>query len=417
MRIDITFTNAALAKALHDSAGRGGEWVERDAGLARHAQDHLEVLCAGIPIATPAARVLVHAAAGLSGPTPLPLAERTLPLVALEIDEQGECSASSWGFDTAGRHALAALRLPGMPPIPLHAAGDASARLSSMLAGSLDTWRRDYEGQFGQRSRLAGALHGVEAIDRAAALPVAVVGCGSNGSLLAEGLARLGHPLTLIDPDRIERGNLGTLAASPGDIGRPKADALAERIGGLTPCRTLVAYVAEHVAVRAIARCALLVTAVDNDSARALAARLAAAYLKPHLDVATGVLAQARGGDIRLTFPGEGCLQCLGGFATDSGQSPMGSRYPWQKNGRLGSLGSLNGIAANFAVRLIEETFLRPAAVDTTGQWWRIDDRLPAEFGAARLSAQTKLSCHFCEHAGRGDDFSIEYANLPQEPV
>ena len=60
-----------------------------------------------------------------------------------------------------------------------------------------------------------------------------VVGCGGTGSFVAEGLCRLfksNHPLLLIDHDRVEPHNLRRQNFFDRDVGKFKAQALAERL-------------------------------------------------------------------------------------------------------------------------------------------------------------------------------------------
>jgi len=63
---------------------------------------------------------------------------------------------------------------------------------------------------------------------------IAVVGCGGTGGFLAEGLCRLFRDtsirLILVDPDRVEERNLLRQNFYPEDLGRFKAQALAERL-------------------------------------------------------------------------------------------------------------------------------------------------------------------------------------------
>ena len=69
--------------------------------------------------------------------------------------------------------------------------------------------------------------------------PVAVVGCGGIGSFAALALAKMGcRHLALYDDDRVEPHNLPNQLYRPGDVGRPKAEALAEIVRtftGVTP--------------------------------------------------------------------------------------------------------------------------------------------------------------------------------------
>ncbi|MFH1003492.1 MAG: ThiF family adenylyltransferase [Chloroflexota bacterium] len=105
---------------------------------------------------------------------------------------------------------------------------------------------------------------------------IVVVGCGGTGGFAAEGLCRLlldapGLKLLLIDGDRVEERNLGRQNFGPEDLGRYKAQALAERLA--RRYHRPVAYSArflEHLPLDAF----LGVGCVDNAAARAAIARL-----------------------------------------------------------------------------------------------------------------------------------------------
>lgn len=63
---------------------------------------------------------------------------------------------------------------------------------------------------------------------------IMVVGCGGTGGFVAEGLCRLlagtGYKIVLVDHDRVEERNLGRQNFYKPDLGRFKAQALAERL-------------------------------------------------------------------------------------------------------------------------------------------------------------------------------------------
>jgi molybdopterin/thiamine biosynthesis adenylyltransferase len=318
-------------------------------------------------------------------------------------------------------------------------------------------------------SRTIGALGG--GVWRAlTALETVVVGCGRSGSLLAVELAHLGvRRMTLIDPDRVEPHNLGEMAAvTREDIGRPKAvavvdrlrreqlrnDAVLEAIGeSVTSLRSLTA----------IKRADLVVCCVDNPAARLATAYLATVYLKPLVDLGTGIFHettedQARlssrvssadgsrrerepgvrrmGADVRLILPGR-CLVCVGGIgqwergvealrrelAAPGGETSQGNRgrpasdpdpQAWRRE-RAGSLRSLNGLAVHLAVRLVEETV---AGRNDASRW------LHVEFGPAGLptleqrESPQPIACPLCAVSGRGDgalnDFGVWLAVLAE---
>ena len=65
---------------------------------------------------------------------------------------------------------------------------------------------------------------------------VAVIGCGALGAPIAEMLIRGGvHQMTIFDGDAIEIGNLTRHTLSMNDIGKSKADQLAQRLNSLNP--------------------------------------------------------------------------------------------------------------------------------------------------------------------------------------
>lgn len=80
-------------------------------------------------------------------------------------------------------------------------------------------------------------LLGVPAMEKLSHSHVAVLGLGGVGSWCAEALARSGvGELTLADCDQVGRSNLNRqLAATLAALGRPKAEAMAERITQVSP--------------------------------------------------------------------------------------------------------------------------------------------------------------------------------------
>lgn len=130
----------------------------------------------------------------------------------------------------------------------------------------------DYRQRFGGVGRLLGA----RALERLQAAHVAVVGLGGVGSWTVEGLARSGvGALTLIDLDDVCVTNVNRqLPALDGQIGRPKAAVLAERVRLINPaCRveTAVEFFTEATAERLLApKFDCVVDAVDLMSHKAL---------------------------------------------------------------------------------------------------------------------------------------------------
>lgn len=143
-------------------------------------------------------------------------------------------------------------------------------------------------------SRTIGALGGERTWERLTRLRIAVIGCGRTGSVVAVTLARLGIPrLTLIDPDLIEPHNLGEMdAVTDADLGRPKAEALADHLRALMPhpLASPLPVVAplHNPEVRAAATaCDVLVCCCDNDAARLTTAVLGTLYHPGYTQSAT----------------------------------------------------------------------------------------------------------------------------------
>lgn len=259
-------------------------------------------------------------------------------------------------------------------------------------------------------SRTIGAL-GETAWRRLRQLVIAVVGCGRSGSLIVSSLARLGvRKLILCDADRLELHNLGEMVGvEPAALGLPKVTALAQAMHLGQPEVAVEACPWSVTDVRSLAalKCAdVVLSAVDNPAARLAVVGLAATYLKPLVDVGTGIERDAErsmGADVRLVLPGH-CLLCLGGVAgAVRGRAELLGRsaplrLDWRRE-RAGSLLSLNGVAVHLGLRLLEE-LLRGRL---TGSTW-----LHLGYDAAGLPwlerrQPPSVSCSLCELAGTGD--------------
>jgi hypothetical protein len=274
-------------------------------------------------------------------------------------------------------------------------------------------------------SRTIGAL-GERTWRRLCSLRVAVVGCGRSGSLVATSLLRFGvRHLTLIDPDTLEAHNCGEMdGMGLHQVGELKAQAVADSLGqqGAWPDSQL-AVVPDSVlslsALVAVKAADVLFCCVDNATARLATAFLAALYLKPLFDVGTGILQEGAddrtgrrmGADMRLVLPGR-CLLCLGGVAgAEAALASLfaggGEQAPWRagqvnwRQQRAGSLRSLNGLAVQFALRLLED-FIGGRVAESV---W-----LHVEFNGAGIptlehrTPPPDLRCRLCALAGSGDE-------------
>ncbi len=251
---------------------------------------------------------------------------------------------------------------------------------------------------------------------------VTIFGASRTGSMLAWQLAQLGvRRLVLVDPDVIEPHNLdamqGVIAA---DVGRPKVQALGERLLQLRPDLALTLLAGSGTEDRAAERVRgvdLLATCVDEDAPRLAATLLARRWLKVHLDVGTGVTATGTGerrlaADVRLLLPGQGCLACVGGLAGDTRawRTLLGSRrWPGsvprsEASDRAGSLVTLNGLAVATAVQFWLDLL---AGHLRTSRWSRLRWQPGSGLELQSAAVTARPECPFCRSLPVGAESSI----------
>lgn len=218
-------------------------------------------------------------------------------------------------------------------------------------------------------SRLGGALGNVAHLLRSQ--KVMVIGAGRNGSAVLLQLSLLGvEALTIVDHDVLKLENLdATIGVFPSQVGQKKARAIAQSL-----CKnrddlsvTCVEQKAHSRDVLDAARtCDLIISCVDNDTARLAAAKISRRLLRPHLDVGTGVTESEDGGrviagDVRFLLPGEGCVNCVGGLR-DRYAAEIELRHPpnalkrgrpqsWNQE-RLGSLITINSMTVSIGIQI-----------------------------------------------------------------
>ncbi|WP_333875790.1 ThiF family adenylyltransferase [Methylobacter sp.] len=151
---------------------------------------------------------------------------------------------------------------------------------------------------------------------------VALVGCGGLGSILAEDLGRAGFgEVDLFDDDKLELSNLNRWQGGmPGDVGKFKADLLAERMRRMFPHMRVKAYARSIYAERieqAIAFNDIIVAGLDNDEARFFLNRLSLQYSIPYFDSGVAITGCVDTTDFRSRYfavlPGvTACTECTG---------------------------------------------------------------------------------------------------------
>ena len=259
--------------------------------------------------------------------------------------------------------------------------------------------------------RTRGAL-GEAAWRRLTSLRVGIVGCGRLGSTIATALARNGlRRLLLVDPDVVEPHNLGESdALDRTDLGTPKVYALARHLRSACPwthVHALPTPVQTWAALHTVKGCDLLVCAADSATARTACGLLAARYHLVLVETGTGVLAgdngrHVLGAEVRLVLPGRSCRNCM----EQAGQPEKTTPLPWWAD-RMGSLRSLNLLAAGMTLLLVEELVRghRRDSGEVRFVWGRACEWRPAP-PCGGLRCLTRM-------AGAGDETDLAVAADP----
>jgi molybdopterin/thiamine biosynthesis adenylyltransferase len=127
-------------------------------------------------------------------------------------------------------------------------------------------------------------------------LSVAIVGLGGIGSIMAEGIARLGAShLILIDPDKVDKSNLNRFqGASIKDIGKYKVTVVARNLKRYLDNNLIIntyrnTIYSEEV-LNALKSVDYIIGCIDNHPARYLLNRIAIQYLIAYFDAATRIM-------------------------------------------------------------------------------------------------------------------------------
>jgi len=151
-----------------------------------------------------------------------------------------------------------------------------------------------------------------------------ICGVGGLGSSVVAAAKGMGFKnIAIIDPDVIEESNLNRFqGAGKGDIGKAKVQAIAEAVKQFDPdmkLKPVQARVQDKEARETIVNADFIISCVDNDSARMEVQLLAARYLKPLLDLGSGIILESgtrkvkrMGGQAIFYYPGGPCLLCQG---------------------------------------------------------------------------------------------------------
>ncbi|MFO1440262.1 MAG: ThiF family adenylyltransferase [Verrucomicrobiaceae bacterium] len=156
-----------------------------------------------------------------------------------------------------------------------------------------------------------------------------IVGLGSGGSYVAEQLARVGlGNFTLIDPDFVESANLSRTSFLADDIGRPKVEAVQQRIEHINPLASVkvvhssLAQIGITKLSQYIENTDIVLALTDDPTAQATLNHLCYHFGKP--GVFAGLYTGASGGEVILALPGRTpCVECAtGGVRSAVGAPP-----------------------------------------------------------------------------------------------
>lgn len=176
----------------------------------------------------------------------------------------------------------------------------------------------------------ARLVHHIPSSTASTAKRVAILGCGSVGSTIAELLVRAGvEAFTLVDPDEVSAANLSRGCYTVADIGRPKVDALALRLASIAPHAAITTHSAAlgEDATMLLGQADLAIMATDDPAAEAWHSHVLYDAGVPY--VSTKLFAKADAGEVTFVVPdaSTACLACATGMTTGDGASGAAVNY------------------------------------------------------------------------------------------
>ncbi|MBE0427238.1 MAG: ThiF family adenylyltransferase [Nitrospirae bacterium] len=261
---------------------------------------------------------------------------------------------------------------------------------------------------------------GEEGQKRLSETSMVICGAGGVGGMVAMNIRGLGlKKITLIDDDWIEKSNLNRLpSATLHDVGEYKVNVMARMIKDVSP-GTEVDTIPEKVSCdegrtrKAIAEADIIVAAVDSFQARFDIQWLAARYLKPLIDIGSGInlstdtsTVKFMGGQIACYVPGGPCLCCQAVVPRDiesefSREVKKMTGYVKGTDITPTSVVTINSIVAGYAVDVIIKFITGFSEIQTY-----------MKYDLLNMTSQTfnfgkKTDCLICGHngvEGKGDD-------------
>ena len=217
---------------------------------------------------------------------------------------------------------------------------------------------------------------------RMEAASVAVVGAGGLGSILVDGLVRLGfRSISIIDPDLSELTNLNRVVGmrrADAEAKTPKAQVAARMARQINPAAEVKAFVKsvfDPTLLPVLKNAELLVVATDNHASRLFVQRIGLQYLIPVVSVGVNIDVAANGkledvsGEYAIALPGASgwCLSCAHAIDSELAAWELASpdeRARWVSRGYVQgadepapAVRHLNGVTADLALGEIHNLF------------------------------------------------------------
>lgn len=193
-------------------------------------------------------------------------------------------------------------------------------------------------------------------------LRIGVIGAGSVGAVVADGLGRIGfEDIMVMDFDHIEEHNLDRLLyATKADIGKAKIEVLAEHLRQRSTAEkvfaeTISAAIFEESGFRAALDCDLVISCVDRPWGRYVMNLIAYAHLVPVVDGGIAVRTNKHGeltaADWRshIATVGRPCLHCLGQYEPSDVQL--------EREGFLDDPDYIQGLPRDHALKVKENVY------------------------------------------------------------
>ncbi len=319
------------------------------------------------------------------------------PLVGMTVGADGHWSARVWKQTATGkpdktRHWSRKVRVVERSRLIVWRIPSAAGRDRKRQKRTVDSWGED------KQRTLEG-------------LRIGVIGLGSVGSIVAEGLARIGiREMVLIDHDVVEEHNLDRLLnASVQDIGRPKTDVAAaalrkassaDRISVINICKRI-----QHGAAYAAARdCDILVCCVDSPVARDVVNRIA---FRDAIPVVEGGVEIRKTPETRnmnaarwkahVINPYNECLRCRGQYSSSDVMLELDGS--WENPGYVRGAGrgvphreNVFSLSLAAASELLNMTVRLVIADD----WWPAQDGIERNLVTGRTKARTGRCVDTC---------------------